>query len=194
VPRRGRRQCWPACDHFLWHSRGSGRQRRAPSFPRKHYTDTPRERYRQLKPNDHHERGRILLGESKTKKSRRTIRLTETAVQVLRGRLVSQIEDIERLGASNRMVTSCSPWGSYHHHPNQSVQAAFLRSKDRAPSEAASASSVIGARAHSLGIAGNGAAVCSNYRARTPYHQSRRTALSRSALCRPAYERVVIGG
>ena len=42
--------------------------------------------------------GRILLGESKTKKSRRTIRLTDAAVRALRDHLARQMEEIERLG------------------------------------------------------------------------------------------------
>jgi integrase len=43
-------------------------------------------------------RGRLLLGEPKTKKSRRTVRLTETAAQTLREHLERQLEEIERLG------------------------------------------------------------------------------------------------
>jgi integrase len=42
--------------------------------------------------------GRILLGETKTKKSRRTIRLTEAAVWALREHLDRQVGEIERLG------------------------------------------------------------------------------------------------
>ncbi len=42
--------------------------------------------------------GCIHLGESKTKKSRRTIRLTEAAVLALREHLSRQMEEIERLG------------------------------------------------------------------------------------------------
>jgi integrase len=42
--------------------------------------------------------GRILLGEPKTKKSRRTIRLTDAAVTALRKHLDCQVEEIERLG------------------------------------------------------------------------------------------------
>jgi integrase len=42
--------------------------------------------------------GRLLLGEPKTKKSRRTIHLTEAAVRALREHLSRQIEEIERLG------------------------------------------------------------------------------------------------
>jgi integrase len=41
--------------------------------------------------------GRLLLGEPKTKKSRRTIYLTEAAVRALREHLARQIEEIERL-------------------------------------------------------------------------------------------------
>jgi integrase len=43
-------------------------------------------------------KGRLLLGEPKTKKSRRTVRLTETAAQTLREHLERQLEEIERLG------------------------------------------------------------------------------------------------
>jgi integrase len=43
-------------------------------------------------------RGRLILGEPKTKKSRRTVRLAETAVRVLREHLERQIGEIERLG------------------------------------------------------------------------------------------------
>ena len=43
-------------------------------------------------------RGRLLLGEPKTKRSRRTVRLTEAAVQALKGHLARQIEQMERLG------------------------------------------------------------------------------------------------
>jgi integrase len=43
-------------------------------------------------------KGRILLGELKTKKSRRTIRLTDAAVQALRDHLAHQVEEIGRLG------------------------------------------------------------------------------------------------
>src|SRR5215216_2712802 len=42
--------------------------------------------------------GRLLLGEPKTKKSRRTIQLTEAAVRVLREHLTHQMEHIQRLG------------------------------------------------------------------------------------------------
>ena len=42
--------------------------------------------------------GRLLLGEPKTKKSRRTIHLTEAALRALREHLSRQIEEIERLG------------------------------------------------------------------------------------------------
>ncbi len=42
--------------------------------------------------------GRLLLGEPKTRKSRRTIRLTGAAVETLRGHLARQIGEIERLG------------------------------------------------------------------------------------------------
>jgi len=40
----------------------------------------------------------LLLGEPKTKKSRRTIHLTETAVQALRELLARQMQDMQRLG------------------------------------------------------------------------------------------------
>jgi integrase len=43
-------------------------------------------------------KGRLLLGEPKTKKSRRTVRLTETAAQTLREHLERQLEEMERLG------------------------------------------------------------------------------------------------
>jgi integrase len=43
-------------------------------------------------------RGRLLLGEPKTKRSRRTVRLTEAAVQALKEYLARQIEQMERLG------------------------------------------------------------------------------------------------
>jgi integrase len=43
-------------------------------------------------------RGRLLLGEPKTKRSRRTVRLTGTAVEALREHLECQLEEIERLG------------------------------------------------------------------------------------------------
>jgi integrase len=43
-------------------------------------------------------RGRLLLGEPKTKRSRRTVRLTEAAVQALKEHLARQIEQMERLG------------------------------------------------------------------------------------------------
>jgi integrase len=42
--------------------------------------------------------GRLLLGEPKTKKSRRTIRLTEPAVRALREHLDRQMEAMQRLG------------------------------------------------------------------------------------------------
>jgi integrase len=42
--------------------------------------------------------GRLLLGEPKTKKSRRTIQLTEAAVRALREHLSRQMREIERLG------------------------------------------------------------------------------------------------
>jgi integrase len=41
---------------------------------------------------------RLFLGEPKTKKSRRTIRLTEAAVQTLREHLARQMQDMQRLG------------------------------------------------------------------------------------------------
>ena len=43
-------------------------------------------------------RGRLLLGEPKTKRSRRTVRLTEAAVQALKEHLARQIDQMERLG------------------------------------------------------------------------------------------------
>jgi integrase len=43
-------------------------------------------------------KGRILLGESKTKKSRRTISLSDAAVRTLRHHLACQMEEIGRLG------------------------------------------------------------------------------------------------
>jgi integrase len=43
-------------------------------------------------------RGHLLLGEPKTKRSRRTVRLTEAAVEALKGHLARQMEQIERLG------------------------------------------------------------------------------------------------
>jgi integrase len=43
-------------------------------------------------------KGHLLLGEPKTKKSRRTVQLTDTAVETLRGHLTRQMEQIERLG------------------------------------------------------------------------------------------------
>jgi integrase len=43
-------------------------------------------------------KGRLLLGEPKTKKSRRTVRLTEPAAQTLREHLERPLEEIERLG------------------------------------------------------------------------------------------------
>jgi integrase len=43
-------------------------------------------------------RGRLLLSEPKTKRSRRTVRLTEQAVHTLREHLAHQIEYMERLG------------------------------------------------------------------------------------------------
>jgi integrase len=42
--------------------------------------------------------GRLLLGEPKTKKSRRTIQLPEAAVRTLREHLTRQIKEVERLG------------------------------------------------------------------------------------------------
>ncbi len=42
--------------------------------------------------------GRMLLGEPKTKKSRRTISLTDAAVRALRGHLARQLEWIEQVG------------------------------------------------------------------------------------------------
>jgi integrase len=43
-------------------------------------------------------KGYLLLGKPKTKKSRRTVQLTDTAVEALRGHLARQMEQIERLG------------------------------------------------------------------------------------------------
>jgi integrase len=43
-------------------------------------------------------KGRLLLGEPKTKRSRRTVRLTETAAQTLREHLERQLVEIEHLG------------------------------------------------------------------------------------------------
>ena len=43
-------------------------------------------------------KGRLLLGEPKTKRSRRTVRLTEAAVEALRGHLARQMKQMERLG------------------------------------------------------------------------------------------------
>jgi integrase len=42
--------------------------------------------------------GRLLLGETKTKKSRRTIQLPEAAVRALREHLARQVESMQRLG------------------------------------------------------------------------------------------------
>ena len=42
--------------------------------------------------------GRLLLGEPKTKRSRRTVRLTNTAVEALRVHLRRQLDEVERLG------------------------------------------------------------------------------------------------
>jgi integrase len=46
--------------------------------------------------------GRILLGELKTKKSRRTIRLTDPAARALREHLARQLDGMERLGDAYR--------------------------------------------------------------------------------------------
>lgn len=46
--------------------------------------------------------GRILIGEPKTKKSRRTIRLTDAAVHALREHLARQLEGMDRLGDGYR--------------------------------------------------------------------------------------------
>jgi integrase len=46
--------------------------------------------------------GRLLLVEPKTKKSRRTIRLTEAAVRALREHLARQMGEIEQLGDLHR--------------------------------------------------------------------------------------------
>jgi integrase len=43
-------------------------------------------------------RGRVALGEPKTKGSRRTVHLTGAAVEALKAHLEHQLEDIERLG------------------------------------------------------------------------------------------------
>src|SRR5919112_1843037 len=43
-------------------------------------------------------RGRIALGEPKTKKSRRPVNLTSVAIEALKAHLEQQLEDIERLG------------------------------------------------------------------------------------------------
>ena len=43
-------------------------------------------------------RGRLLLGEPKTKRSRRTVNLTEPAVEALRSHLNRQLADVARLG------------------------------------------------------------------------------------------------
>jgi integrase len=43
-------------------------------------------------------KGRLLLGEPKTKRSRRTVRLTEAAAKALKDHLTRQIEQMERLG------------------------------------------------------------------------------------------------
>jgi integrase len=42
--------------------------------------------------------GRLLLGEPKTRKSRRTVRLTDAAVKALRVHLRRQLDEVERLG------------------------------------------------------------------------------------------------
>lgn len=43
-------------------------------------------------------RGHLLVGEPKTKKSRRTVRLTEPAIVALKAHLARQVEWMERLG------------------------------------------------------------------------------------------------
>jgi integrase len=43
-------------------------------------------------------KGRIFLGEPKTKRSRRTVRLTETATKALKEHLARQLEQMEYLG------------------------------------------------------------------------------------------------
>ena len=43
-------------------------------------------------------RGRLHLGEPKTRRSRRTVRLTKAAVEALKGHLTRQVEQMERLG------------------------------------------------------------------------------------------------
>lgn len=52
--------------------------------------------------------GRILLGEPKTKKSRRTIRLTDAAGRALRRHLARQLEWIEQVGTSTATRASSS--------------------------------------------------------------------------------------
>jgi integrase len=41
-------------------------------------------------------KGRLLLGEPKTKRSRRTVRLTELALEALKGHLTRQMEQMKR--------------------------------------------------------------------------------------------------
>lgn len=41
---------------------------------------------------------RLVLGDTKTRKSRRTVNLTEAAIQALRGHLERQLEQVERMG------------------------------------------------------------------------------------------------
>ena len=43
-------------------------------------------------------KGRLFLGELKTKGSRRTVRLTEAAVETLKRHLARQLKQMERLG------------------------------------------------------------------------------------------------
>ena len=43
-------------------------------------------------------KGRLILGEPKTKRSRRTVRLTEVAVEALKGHLARQMEQMKHLG------------------------------------------------------------------------------------------------
>src|SRR5215212_3254314 len=48
------------------------------------------------------DRGRLSIGEPKTKRSRRTIHLTQTVVRKLKGHLERQHEEMERLGSLYR--------------------------------------------------------------------------------------------
>jgi integrase len=51
-----------------------------------------------------------VLGEPKTNKSRRTIRLTMGAVAALRAHLSRQLEEMERMGSLCQPAGSSSPW------------------------------------------------------------------------------------